>query len=177
MKRFWSLYMLFFTIPFPIILYYSIHGDMNKEPSTNQLVALCLLGISVILWGTILYRYFQKWVRTPFRIQSAISQLLRNGTRREAKIMDVVQLKPASPDVETFEIQVEMENFNGTTISQRLQINDSRPEDKRYEVGKTIRLRIDETLESRPFIIPESIQLTIKHSKGDMLVWRSEEHN
>src|SRR3546814_13331705 len=84
--------------------------------------------------------------------------------------MDVVQLKPASPDVETFEIQVEMENFNETTISQRLQINDSRPEDKRYEVGKTIRLRIDETLESRPFIIPESIQFTITHSQVALLV-------
>lgn len=152
-----------------MILYYSISTALPEGGGTNPWLALGLLLISVILWATLLNKYFRKWVLSVFRTKSGIERLLLNGARREATITGVKRLAPAAPGVETVEVQFEMENFAGTMIMEKLQINDSKPGEKRYEAGKILKLRVDETLKTRPFLIPESTILNYKRPQVVLL--------
>ena len=65
---FWALYMFFFAIPFPMIMYYVINSefDVNTLKDKNPWLALSFVLISVILWLMVLTGYFRKWISKIF---------------------------------------------------------------------------------------------------------------
>ncbi|MEH6308917.1 hypothetical protein RYH73_24915 [Olivibacter sp. CPCC 100613] len=146
-----------------MILYYSInYGSEMRGDGTNPWLALSYLLISLILWGIVLYKLYQRWVAFTLRAKSNIESLLRDGTVRNAEIVDVKTLKPIATGVESLEISVQLENFSGTKIIQTIPINDSNPQLNRYGLGKNIALRIDKTLKSIPFMIPDGVQVSLQ---------------
>lgn len=160
-KYFWIIYILFFAIPFPLFIYYmTVYGIV--EVDTNPWLALIYLVISVILWIILLQGWFRKWVLMPFIMQKNIRHLLTDGARKEARITHSQELISAGNNLVTKEIICTLQNFVGTTITEKLVVNDSQPALRRYETGKTVQLRIDPTLKAIPPITPDGVQVSIK---------------
>jgi hypothetical protein len=178
MKGFWSyfgiVYLLFFAIPFPMLLYYNTaYREVDSSGGTAPWLALGYLALSVILWILLLQRWFRKWVLMPFVMRKNILRLLKEGAIREARVIQSKELPAATPEVVTKDILVSLRNFSGTEITERLTVNDSKPALRRYEAGKTFPLRIDEQLKTIPYLIPDGVEVDLKIGRMILLfgVW------
>lgn len=158
--------MLFFAIPFPMILYYNINynGDVNVE-GTNPWLAMSYLVLSAVLWILVISKLFRAMVFFTFKARANINKLLKEGILKEAKVLEVKSLRSVNEGVESLELIVEMKNFSDTSILQKLEINDSKPELKRYEEGKIIQLRIDKSLKSVPFFVVDGVNVMLRSGK------------
>lgn len=166
MSYFWKIYIFFFAVPFPMILYYSISYQSEiRDDGANPWLALSYLLISLVLWTIVLYKLYQRWIAFTLRAKSNIESLLRNGAVKDAEIIAVKLLKPIAKDVESLEVSVQFVNFSGTAVVQTIFINDSKPQLGRYEVNKTIKLRIDKSLKSNPVLIPDGVEVTFRTSQ------------
>jgi hypothetical protein len=159
-KYFWIIYILFFAIPFPMFIYYMTAYATGVE-GANPWLALIYLAGSVILWIALLLGWFRKWVLLNFIMQKNILRLLKDGARKEARIIKSKELASKGHDLVTKEIVCTLRNFSGTEITQQLIVNDSQPALRRYDEGKTVQLRIDEKLKAVPYIIPDGVQVSI----------------
>ena len=90
---FGALYMLFFTIPFPMLIYYSVNSefDVTTLKDKNPWLALAIVSISIILWLIVLIGYFHKWILQIFISKRNIEKLKSGGVSREAKILSAVK--------------------------------------------------------------------------------------
>src|SRR5690606_22117172 len=162
MSIFWKLYMLFFAVPFPMILYYPLSGVASTR---GPWWAMLLLSLSVVLWVVVLIKLYKQWVAFPIEAKSNTASLLRDGAIKNAEILSVRKIKSHSEDMDELELRTKMLNFSGTPILVDLQINDGHPYQRRYEVGKSLRLRIDKNLKSRPYLVPEGAQISLKKGR------------
>lgn len=165
MRIFWKLYLLFFAIPFPMIIYYPLSRMASYRGSWW---AITLLVLSLVLWSLVLFKLYKRWVASPIAAKSAIGSLLREGAIKNAEIVSVRKVKSSKEDVEELALRTRMLNFSGTPILVDLHISDSQPYQRRYEVGKSVRLRIDTDLKSQPYLVPEGSQVTLKMGR---LIW------
>lgn len=164
MKRmglFWKLYMLFFAIPFPMILYYSISG--SQQPAhTGPLLVKFYLALSVVLWAITLFLLFKSWILGVFEMHNTIKKLTTQGILIPATVTDSVSTGPSkSKDAEPLEVTLAFANLAGEMVSERMEINDSRPYEHRYEIGKTVNLRLDPDLKP-PCLMPEDTRVYLK---------------
>lgn len=165
MRTFWKLYMLFFAIPFPMIIYYPLSGMTS---STKPWWAMMLLIISFVLWSVVLIKLYKQWVAYPIKAKSTIESLLREGSIKNAEILSVRKVKSRKEEMNELELRTRMLNFSGTPILVDLHISDSQPYQRRYEVGKSLRLRIDKDLKGHPYLVPEGSQITLETGR---LMW------
>ncbi|NQX38670.1 hypothetical protein SAMN05421820_101701 [Pedobacter steynii] len=167
MKRgaliFWTLYSLFFAIPFPMIIYYSTSNpdDINNLRASNPWLSLGILAASVILWLIVLIVFYHKWVLNVFTSKKNIEYLKKEGEPREARILSVNKLRPAEAKMDTYELALSFKNLVGTEIVQKSGVNDSKPFERRYEVGKKVTLLIDKEMKRIPYFIFSGTQIRI----------------
>ncbi|NSL86301.1 hypothetical protein ECE50_005650 [Chitinophaga sp. Mgbs1] len=160
---FWLLYMLFFAIPFPMIIYYNVdYGVREQDGGTAPRLALVWLAVSVILWGIVLQKWFRKWILLPFIMRKDVLRLLRHGVLKTVKILSSRAFPLTRDHVVPMEMKIALQNFSGTEITEKIELNDSRPELRRYEEGKSFQMRIDEHLKAQPYMIPEDVQVGIR---------------
>lgn len=145
---FWSLYMLFFAVPFPMILYYNIKNESADIDYSNPWVALGILLASLILWGILLWGYFYKWILSNFIAKRNFDRLKENGIPRTAVILSS---ELVSQDV--FDLTLSFKNLVNTEIIQKTSINDGKPDEHRFEVGKKIDILIDKDMASYPYFM------------------------
>ncbi|NLR65342.1 hypothetical protein HGH92_13570 [Chitinophaga varians] len=171
MKGFWSyfwvVYMLFFAIPFPMLIYYNTREGLTD---TNPWLAITWLLLSLILWGILVLRWFRNWILLPFKMKRNIGYLLREGEKREARIVDSKDGKHLNGDMIMKKMTLSLRNFVGTEITENLELADSRPGEMRYEKGRIIHLMIDKSLKLRPYLIVDTTQAGVKAGRMALLV-------
>ncbi|GGG82430.1 hypothetical protein GCM10007415_14130 [Parapedobacter pyrenivorans] len=153
---FWTLYALFFAVPFPMILYYPITygggGTRHVFTLSNPYWALAYLAGSVVLWGLLLVRYFRLWVIRPLQEERALQQLAREGVPRDAEVVSAKNIGKQVQGHPEVQLEVQFENISGTPIRESLPIVDMRPELGRFAVGQRVRLRLSRKLTKGPLI-------------------------
>lgn len=162
---FWMVYMLFFAIPFPMLIYYNTREGLSD---TNPYLAITWLVLSLVLWIILVQRWFRNWILLPFKMKRNIDYLLREGERKEARIVESKDGKQVRPDMVTKEMTVSLRNFVGTEITEKLELVDTKPGEMRYEKGRLIYLMIDKTLKLRPYLMVDTAQADVK--AGRMLL-------
>lgn len=174
MKRgaliFWTLYSLFFAIPFPMIIYYSTSNpdDINSLRASNPWLSLGIVAASILLWLVVLVVFYQKWVLIYFNYKKNIEYLKKEGEPREARILSVKKLAWKGAKMDAYELGLSFKNLVGTEILQKAGVNDSKPFERRYEVGKKVELLIDKELKRIPYFIFSGV--TAKINKGVVLL-------
>lgn len=159
MKRgaliFWTLYSLFFAIPFPMIIYYSTNhpDDIDGLRDADPWLSLGLVAVSILLWLVVLVVFYQKWVLNVFTSKKNIEYLKREGEPREARILSANKLTGPGAKMDTYELGLSFKNLVGTEIVQKTGVNDSKPFERRYEVGKKVMLLIDKEMKRIPYFI------------------------
>lgn len=168
MKRaaiiFWMLYMLFFAIPFPMILYYTINSeyDITDLKDKDPWLALSVLAISVIFWAILLAGFFQKWVLSVFIKKYRLEKLLINGIRREAKILSVSKISKTGDKYDSYELDLSVKNLVDTEIIlHKAKVIDSKAHERRFETGKRVDLLIDQELKHIPCFVFASTEVTV----------------
>jgi hypothetical protein len=144
---FWSLYMFFFAVPFPMILYYNIKSESGAAYAGPWL-ALGVLALSLILWGFLLAGYFYKWILSIFIAKRNFERLKKNGIPRTAVI-----LSAGSVSEDVYDLTLSFKNLVGTEITQKTSINDGKPDEHRFEAGKKIDILIDKDMASYPYFM------------------------
>ncbi len=167
MTIFWTLYMLFFAIPFPMILYYTItySGGSHEATLSAPTAALAYLGLSVMLWGMQLSRWFKSWVMSVYHTKRNMLSLLRDGVPKVSTIVKSNKTGKQTRGYDEYEFVISFENFAGERIMEKLQFTDSKPHERRFEEGKTLPIRIDKQMEKQPFVVPEGITVSIRQTQ------------
>lgn len=145
---FWSLYMLFFAVPFPMILYYNIKSESSDIDYSSPWMAIGILLASLILWGILLWGYFYKWILINFIAKRNIERLKENGIPRTAEILSV-----ESTSKDAYDLTLSFRNLVNTEIIQKTSINDGKPDEHRFEVGRKIDILIDKDMTSFPYFM------------------------
>lgn len=159
MKRgaliFWTIYSLFFAIPFPMIIYYSTSNqdDINSLRDSNPWLSLGILAVSIIMWLILLVVFYQKWVLVYFKYKKNIEYLKKEGEPREARILSVNKVTRPGAEMETYALELAFKNLVGTEIVHKTGVTDSKPFERRYEVGKKVALMIDKEMKLIPYFI------------------------
>jgi hypothetical protein len=171
MKRgfsiFWMLYMLFFAIPFPMLLYYNIKSENPLDiEGANPWLSLGLVALSMVLWSILLAGYYRKWVLQVFSAKRNMERLKKNGVHREARILESVNLSKPNAGYNTYELSLSFKNLVNSEIIQKASINDMKPYERRFEVGKRVGLLIDKEVKHIPYFIFENSEGSIR--KGIM---------
>ncbi|MBJ2124459.1 MULTISPECIES: hypothetical protein [Flavobacterium] len=160
---FWVLYMLFFAIPFPMILYYAINSDLdiNDLKTKDPYWALGIVLLSVILWLILLIGYFQKWIFQVFVNKNNLEKIKLNGLRREAEIISSKKASKFNSKFDNYELELCFKNLANTEIIHKTNITDTKPNEKRFEAGKQISLLLDKYMKKPPYFVISSATPTL----------------
>ena len=152
---FGALYMLFFTIPFPMLIYYSVNSefDVTTLKDKNPWLALAIVSISIILWLIVLIGYFHKWILQIFISKRNIEKLKSGGVSREAKILSAVKTSKPNEKFNTYELELSFKNLADTEITSKTVITDAKPHQRRFEAGKKLSLILDRDAKEAPHFI------------------------
>lgn len=159
---FWKLYMLFFALPFPMILYYSISGSQPEPAHTGPVPVAVYLTLSVVCWALLMFFLLKSWVFNVFKIYARINKLLTQGTLVVATVTDCASKGISKQkDTELLKVTLAFPNLSGEMVSERMEITDSKPYEHRYDIGQKVNLRLDPEL-NLPYLLPESTQIQLK---------------
>lgn len=156
---FWLLYMLFFAIPFPMILYYAINSESSiaSLQDKNPWLALSLVGLSIFLWLIVIIGFFQKWILQLSADKRSLENIKRNGVNREAKIISAVKISRANEKHTIYDLELQFKNLADTEITHKTEIADTKPHERRFEVGKKLNLILSREPKKLPvFVIANS---------------------
>lgn len=150
---FWAVYILFFCIPFPIFIY-MMTSEGTGEPRNSLAVSYGYLGFSLIIWGYILVYFTNILFIKTFKEKNTIQSILRNGTPREAKIMNYKLLKyiPES-NINVIQIILSFANLRNVQIEQEMMFHDIKPQEKRFDEGNTVKVLLNPNTSESPYFI------------------------
>ncbi|MGZ3872201.1 MAG: hypothetical protein ACXVJD_04755 [Mucilaginibacter sp.] len=172
MRIFGITFLLFGAVLFPMVIYYSNAPGYSEESSGNA--SLVWLGVSVILWSALLYQLFYWLVTGRVIVVRRLSNLMKNGELKDAKIIRSTLINPEFAGVDRYRLNLELQNFAGATINDTMDINDSRPFLRNFDAGKTIKVRIDKTLKNVPYLQIEGAHYKKQPVSGPLtgaLIW------
>jgi len=152
---FWMLYILFFAVPFPMIMYYGINSeyDIQNLQYRDPWLAIVILDISILAWLILLAGYFKKWILRIFNTKRNIRYIRQHGVPRTAKILNAVKLKSKSAAYDHYDVNLSFKNLADTEVKEKISINDAKPVERRFEAGKTIELLLDPEVKRPPYFI------------------------
>lgn len=160
-KKFWVGYILFFIFIFPMIFEYGPYlstGEFAFGQSTAPIWAIIYLVVGLFAWMGFIVWYYKKFVKSIYVTLKNSKNIVREGKLVTAEIMRK-SVEKTSEYGQEIELVLGFNNLVGTPIYLSYPITDSRPQQRRYEVGKTIKMRIDHELRS-PILMPDGAEVT-----------------
>jgi hypothetical protein len=152
MKRtgiFGLVFLLFWAIPFPMIMYYPMAG---MSAGSTPIWAFIWLGISITGSLLLLRALFKSLVLSRLIMSRNLNNLMQHGELKTATIISATPLPQDFPGVNKFQLRLELQNFVGTTIHEMISVNEQHPLENRYQPGKKIQLRVDKSLKNIPYL-------------------------
>lgn len=150
---FWALYMLFFCIPFPIFIYMST-SETLLEPRNSLTVSYIYLGFSVLVWLYVIIFFINNLFVKTFKTRSTINSIIQNGISRDAKIIDYKLIKyNAKSNINAIQIKLSFQNLRDILIEHELFFHDIKPQEKRFEIGKAVKVLLNPTISGEPYFI------------------------
>lgn len=162
MLIFWTVYMLVFCIPFPIFLYMMIE-EVSTEPRNSLAVSYGYLGFSVVVWLCVMYFLINNLLIKTFKEKNRISHISQNGIPRDAEIIDykLVKYNPKT-NINMIHIVLSFQNLRNAPIRQEMMFYDTKPQEKRFEKGKIIKVLLNPVPSKEPYFILSGMQTKFK---------------
>lgn len=158
----WVIIILYFIFVHPAIIYYSTvhYSDLANR---SGITAICYMILSITLWTGIFLLALYMIYKYSFQAQRNIGYISKYGKKISAEIIESKTLGSISGKFERRSVIMEFDNLRGTTVWHTMEINDSKPAQKRFETGNTIYLWVDETFRKQPYIVLDGIQTRINY--------------
>lgn len=159
---FWTLYMLFFCIPFPIFIY-MMSSDIMTEPRNTLAVSYVYLGFSILVWLYVLAFFINNLFLKTFKEKNIIATILKNGIPRDAEIIDYKLVKyNRKKNINMIQIVLSFQNLKNILIRHEMMFFDTKPQEKRFEAGKTVKVLLNPDTLRKPYFILSGIQTKFK---------------
>ncbi|MFS4471172.1 hypothetical protein [Chryseobacterium sp. T20] len=150
---FWGAFLFFFCVPFPILIY-MMAEELATEPRNSLAVSYGFLGFSLLIWGYVIIFFINKLFITTFKEKNTIQSILRNGIPREAKIIDYKLLKYIpETHMNVIQIVLSFPNLSNTLIEHEMMFHDSKPQEKRFDVGNKVKVLLNPKVSQEPYFI------------------------
>lgn len=134
MLYFWAAYLLFFAIPFPCILYYSIGYPVDAAARVSPLWGTLLLALSVLLWALLAAAYAWTLVLAPFRARARTEAIKRAAIRRRARVLQAQDTGRRRRGWRVWSLTLALDNLSGTPIQDQVLVVDRQPQLQRFVV-------------------------------------------
>lgn len=168
MLYFGAAYILFFAVPFPCIMYYSIGYPVADDMRVGTGWALALLVLSLLLWSAVAAAYVRTLLWSPFRAYARVRAVEQAAIHRRARI---VRAQPTGRRIQGWQewkLRLAFENLSGAAIQDELLIVDTKPELHRFVAGNTLDIRLSPEPGSYPNVVIDGSRSQIAH--GSLLV-------
>ncbi len=161
---FWLIFIAYFVFAHPAIIYYNTTYGEDVSGRSDSAAMICL-ALSVLMWsmaflGALWYIY-----KYTFRSKRNLERLLATGTALQAKIIAVKPLK--GPNAK--ELMLAVKNLQGEEVTYKMEINDSRPYENRFVIGKHLTLLIDPAFREFPYVVVEGSKGRVNY--GLYVIW------
>ena len=157
---FWTLYTLGFTVALPTFLYYI--NELEAPSQDNATAAFIYLGLGILIWLVVIVLYARFFIKLVFTEKRRLEKTAAEGITIVAKITGKRQVGTAR-DTSVLNLKLAFNNLSGTAVEIPYQINDGKPYENRFEVGKTIEMRANLD-EQNSIFVPNAIQ--VSRNKG-----------
>lgn len=146
---------IFFVFIFPLFFSYLGIWGWGAFGGTISLI------VGTIGWliyiGSLSYRFFLE----PKKVMRTVDRILRTGPLVSSKILDKQQIGNTPNELN---LKLEFQNLSNTTVNVTTEIFDIEPDKKRFEVGKTIDIRLN-TFGKSPLLLPNNSRPIVKNNK------------
>lgn len=123
-------------------------------PRNSLAVSYGYLGLSLFIWGYILVFFINILFIKTFKQRNTIHSILRNGIPREAKVMRYQLLKYfPKTNMNAIQIVLSFPNLRNTMIEHEMMFHDSRPQEKRFDVGNRVKVLLNPDVSQEPYFI------------------------
>jgi len=123
-------------------------------PRNSLAVSYGYLGLSLLIWGYILVFFINILFIKTFKQRNTIHSILRNGIPREAKVMRYQLLKYfPKTNMNAIQIVLSFPNLRNTMIEHEMMFHDSRPQEKRFDVGNYVKVLLNPDVLQEPYFI------------------------
>ncbi|WP_223599185.1 hypothetical protein [Chryseobacterium sp. GVT01B] len=150
---FWGIFLFFFCVPFPIFIY-MMSEELATEPRNSLAVSYGYLGFSLLIWLYVIAFFINILFIKTFKEKNTIQSILRNGIPREAKIINYKLLKYIpKTNMNIIQIVLSFPNLRDTLIEHEMMFHDSKPHEKRFEVGNKVKVLLNPKVSQEPYFI------------------------
>ncbi|MCF7752228.1 hypothetical protein KQ945_15815 [Bacillus subtilis subsp. subtilis] len=153
MLYFWVAYLLFFAIPFPCILYYTLGYPVADAARAAPPWPGALLAVSLLLWGLLAAAYAWTLLLSPFRARRRTRAIQRAAIRRRAHVLQAQDTGRRMRGWPVWSLTLAFDNLSGTPIQDTLLVVDSKPHLQRFGVDS----RFDALLSNDPGRYPNVV--------------------
>lgn len=126
---------------------------------------MIFLIIAVLGWGLILIYAAKLIYDSTFKLYKNALKIVNEGRSTQGHIISTKENQDFDTFIQHQEIIVSFKNLNGAEVRFPFQLVDTKPQLKRYEIGKTIFLKIDDTLKRAPFIMIEGAEVKLNRRR------------
>lgn len=159
---FWTLYMLVFCMPFPIFIY-MMTSEITTEPRNTPAVSYVYLGFSLLVWLYVLLFFIKNLFINTFKEKNTITYIAQNGIPREAEIISYKLIKyDARKNINIIHIVLSFKNLSNIQIRHEMMFYDTKPQEKRFDVGKTVKVLLNPDTSKEPYFILSGVQTRFK---------------
>nr|WP_220466569.1 hypothetical protein [Stenotrophomonas tumulicola] len=145
--------MLFFALPFPCVIYFSTSWPMPLSQRAEPWWALTLLAISLALWLVLLYQFLDKLLLGPVRALQRVRGILVGGVTRSARVEHAGQTGAQVRGFAQWKLRLVFDNLSGSPITDELVVVDTKPEQRRFDIGRTLTVRLSRA----PGVVPNLV--------------------
>lgn len=150
---FWGAFLFFFCVPFPIFIY-MMTEEVTTGPRNSLAVSYGFLGLSFLIWGYILFFFINILFIKTFTQRNTIYSILRNGIPRDAKVMRYQLLKYfPKTNMNAIQVVLSFPNLRNAQIEHETMFHDSKPQEKRFDVGNHVKVLLNPDVSKEPYFI------------------------
>ena len=160
MSKFWIYYILFFIFVFPMIFEYLPRAFMSDQPEwmlTSPWMAMTYLVIGGAAWVAFITWAYRRFIRPIGSGTQVLTDIMENG-RPVTVHVERKRVKQERSEFQQLDLEISLVNLSGTMVKIPYEINDTKPEKKRYEVGEFIKMRMDPQLRE-PYLVAEGTMI------------------
>jgi len=139
--------------------------ELTTEPRNSLAISYGYLGFSLLIWGYIIVFFVNNLFVKTFQQRSTIYSILRNGIPREAAVTryQLIKYFPES-NMNAIQIVLSFPNLRNTVIEHEMTFHDSKPQEKRFDVGKKVKVLLNPNISQEPYFILSDQKVAINPS-------------
>ncbi len=141
-------------------------SEVMGKSSPNTAIALLIIGC--LAWSALIYWSYRRFMVPIWKEHQNIQSILKEGHPVVAHI-ESKSIEREKAGAQTLDLEISFKNLEGVLVHVPFSIEDLNPQEKRFEEGEFIAMRIDPNL-NEPVLLPEGVEVDQKDENKRLMV-------